>query len=79
MVKGEKRARKKRMIKQIGSLLERAEEHRIKAETQTGNKDTTPGYWISESERFEAQAREKEEILKRLTGKGKEDEEEEEE
>ena len=69
MVKGEKRSRKKRIIKQIESLKERAEEHRTKAETQQGNKDTTPSYWISEAERFEAQAREKEEILKRLEGK----------
>ncbi|MDP3026818.1 MAG: hypothetical protein Q8N63_03855 [Nanoarchaeota archaeon] len=69
MVKGEKRARKKRIIKQIGSLLERAKEHRIKAETEKGNKDTTPAYWIQEAEGFEKQAKEKEEILKKLDKK----------
>lgn len=69
MVKGEKRARKKRLIKRRESLLERAKEHRIKAETENGNKDTTPAYWIQEAERFEEQAKYIDEILKRLDGK----------
>ncbi len=69
MVKREKRARKKRLIKQIESLLERAEEHKIKAETEKGSKDTTPGYWIKEAEGFEEQAKEKEEILEKLDNK----------
>jgi hypothetical protein len=69
MFKGEKKSRKKRVIKQIGSLLKRAEEHRIKAETMPGEKDTTPVYWIEEAERFEQQAKEKEDILKKLDGK----------
>ena len=69
MVKGEKRARKKRLIKQVGSLLKRAEEHRIKAETMPGEKDTTPAYWIEEAKEFEQQAKEKESILKKLDEK----------
>ncbi|MCX6741725.1 MAG: hypothetical protein NTX24_00930 [Candidatus Pacearchaeota archaeon] len=69
MAKGEKRSRKKRVIRQIGSLLKRAEEHRIKAETMPGEKDTTPAYWIEEAERFEQQAKEREDILKRLEKK----------
>jgi len=68
-MKGEKKARKKRLIKKRASLLERAEEHRIKAETEQGRKDTTPGYWIGESERFEEQAKEVDEILEKLDEK----------
>jgi len=71
MVKAEKRARKKRLIKKRESLLERAKEHRIKAETEKGSKDTTIGYWIGEAERFEGQAREVEDILGKLDGKKK--------
>ena len=48
--KREKKARKKRLTKQMKSLLERAKEHRIK--TEKGEKDTTPDYWISEAERL---------------------------
>jgi len=66
MAQKEKKSRKKRLIKQAGSLLKRAKEHRVKAETEKGEKDTTPGYWISEAERFEEQAREKMEMLKKL-------------
>lgn len=50
-------------------MLERAKEHRIKAETEKGEKDTTPAYWIGEAERFEKQAEEKDEILKKLDKK----------
>ena len=69
MVKGEKRARKKRLIKKRDSLLERAKEHRIKAETEKGNKDTTPDYWTKEAEGFEEQAKHIDEILEKLKGK----------
>ncbi|MDO8622988.1 MAG: hypothetical protein Q7R52_01980 [archaeon] len=69
MAQREKKARKKRLTKQMKSLLERAKEHRIKAETEKGKKDTTQGYWISEAERFEEQAKEKEDILKKLDEK----------
>ena len=69
MVKREKRLRKKRLIKQKESLLKRAKEHRIKAETEKGNKDTTPRYWLEEAERFEEQAKEVEDILEKLNKK----------
>ena len=69
MAKGEKRSRKKRLIKQRKSLLERAKEHRIKAETEKGKKDTTPDYWLGEAERFEEQAKEKDEVLEKLDEK----------
>ena len=63
--------REKRLIKQRESLLKRAKEHRIKAETERGNKDTTPEYWLGEAERFEEQAKEVDEILEKLGGKRK--------
>ncbi len=66
MAKKEKSLRKKRLNKQIESLLKRAKEHRIKAETEKGEKDTTPAYWIGEAERFEKQAKEKDEILEKI-------------
>jgi len=66
MVKGEKRARKKRLIKKKESLLKRAKEHRIKAETELGRKDTTQEYWLGEAERFEEQAKDVQEILDKL-------------
>ena len=69
MGKQEKKSRAKRLTKQVGSLLERAKEHRIKAETQKGSKDTTPEYWRKEAENFEKQAKEKEEIIKKLQEK----------
>jgi len=69
MVKGEKRARKKRLIKKRDSLLKRAEEHKIKAETEKGSKDTTYDYWIGEAERFEKQAKEVDDILEKLNEK----------
>ena len=69
MSKKEKKSREKRLIKQRESLLERAREHRIKAETQKGSKDTTPSCWLGEAERFEEQAMEKEDIIKRLQKK----------
>ena len=65
----ERKLRKKRLIKQRESLLERAKEHRIKAETEKGEKDTTPAYWLGEAERFEEQAKEKDEILEKLDKK----------
>jgi len=76
MAKGEKRSGKKRLAKQIESLLKRAKEHRIKAGTQKGEKDTTPAYWTGEAERFEKHAKEKEEMLKKLEGKESEEKEE---
>jgi len=63
--------REKRLKKQEKSLLERAEEHRIKAETEKGRKDTTQEYWLGEAERFEKQAAERLEILKRIRAKKK--------
>ncbi len=69
MAKGEKRARKKRLTKKIESLLKRAEEHRTKVETEKGNKDTTPIYWIKEAKGFEEQAKQAQEMLKKLEGK----------
>jgi len=62
-------SRKKRLIKQKESLLERAQEHRIKAETFMVKKDTLPGYWLGEAERFEKQAKEREELLKKVKKK----------
>ena len=58
--------REKKLIKQRESLLKRAKEHRIKAETEKGTKDTTPSYWLKEAENFEKQAKEKDEILEKL-------------
>ncbi len=46
--------------------MERAKEHRIKAETEPGRKDTTPAYWLGEAERFEEQAKDVQEILDKL-------------
>jgi len=61
--------REKRLKKQEESLLKRAEEHRIKAETEEGEKDTTREYWLGEAERFEEQARERLELLKKRAKK----------
>lgn len=61
--------REKRLIKQRESLLKRAKEHRIKAETGKGEKDTTVAYWLREAERFEEQAKEKDKTLKKLQKK----------
>ena len=69
MTARERKLRKKRLIKQRESLLERAKEHRLKAETEKGRKDTTPDYWLGEAERFEEQAKKKNEILKKLDRK----------
>jgi hypothetical protein len=66
MVKGEKRARKKRLIKKKESLLERAKDHRAKAEKEQGRKDTTPSYWLGEAKRFEEQAEDVQEIIDKL-------------
>ncbi|MBI3623552.1 hypothetical protein HY212_05750 [Candidatus Pacearchaeota archaeon] len=69
MTARDRKLRKKRLIKQRESLLERAKEHRIKAETQRGEKDTTPTYWLGEAKRFEEQAKDKDEMLKKLDKK----------
>jgi len=71
MTARERKLRKKRLIKQKESLLERAKEHRIKAETEKGKKDTTPAYWLGEAERFEEQAMLKSDLLKKLEKKRK--------
>ncbi len=63
--------REKRLKRQEESLLKRAKEHRIKAETEPGNKDTTPSYWLSEAEIYEKQAEERAEMLKKLKEKKK--------
>ena len=69
MPKKEKKARKKRLIKKKKSLLERAKEHRIKAETEKGKKDTTKEYWLGEAKRFEEQAEIAQEFLNKLENK----------
>lgn len=61
--------REKRLKKQEESLLKRAKEHRIKAETEPGKKDTTPAYWLNEAEIYERQAEQRAEILKKLKKK----------
>lgn len=58
--------RKIRLMKQEKGLLEQAKKHRLKLETEKGNKDTTHDYWRAEIERFEKQARKKAEKLERL-------------
>jgi len=58
--------RKKRLMKQIDGLMKQAEKHKEKIETE---KDTTPTYWAGEKERYERQAEERAEILKKLKGK----------
>ena len=63
--------REKKLEKQKESLLQRAEEHRLKAEIMRGNKDTTRAYWLGEAERFEQQARERQGILEKLNRKKK--------
>jgi len=75
MARGEKRARKKRLIKKRESLLERAKEHRLKAETEPGRKDTTREYWLGEAERFEEQAKDVQKMLERLDKAEKENKE----
>ncbi|MBI2047203.1 hypothetical protein HYT26_03510 [Candidatus Pacearchaeota archaeon] len=62
-------SRKKRLIKQIDGLIKQAEKHKEKIETEKGEKDTTPAYWAGEKERYEKQAEERAEILKKLKNK----------
>ena len=59
--------RKKRLIKQEKGLLEQTEKHRKKIEEEIGKKDTTHEYWEKEIRGFEKRARERAEILKKLT------------
>ena len=61
--------REKRLAKQEQSLLKQAEEHKLKAETLKGEKDTTRDYWLGEAERFEKQARDRAKMLKKLREK----------
>jgi len=61
--------REKRREKQERGLLKQAQKHRLRAETEEGRKDTTPDYWLSEADRYEKQARERAEILRKLKGK----------
>lgn len=63
--------REKRLEKQKESLLKRAKEHRIKAETEPGEKDTTQRYWLGEAEIYEKQAQERAELLRKLKKKKK--------
>ena len=63
--------RKKRLIKQKQGLLKQVEKHCIKKQTEKGRKDTTQEYWEKEIERYEGQAKEKAEILKKLAKKKK--------
>jgi len=58
--------RKKRLKKQEKGLLKQAEKHKIKAETEDGEKDTTKEYWLSEAERFELYAKQKKLIFEKL-------------
>lgn len=59
----------KRLEKQEKGLLEQAIKHRIKAETEIGNKDTTRDYWLEEARRFEEQARKRARLIKKLIKK----------
>ena len=61
--------REKRLEKQKESLLKRAKEHRDKAATEPGRKDTTPRYWLNEAEIYERQAEERAELLRKLKKK----------
>ena len=63
--------RKTRLEKQKKGLLEQANKHRIKLETESGNKDTTPEYWEAEIERFKKRAKQREEMLEKLDKKKK--------
>jgi len=67
MAERSKKLRERKLIRQRESLLERAKEHRIKAETEKGGKDTTPDYWRREAERFEEQAGKKVKLIKKLS------------
>lgn len=61
--------REKRLEKQKQSLLKQVEEHKIKLETKSGNKDTTPEYWETEIERFRKRAKQREKMLEKLRKK----------
>jgi len=63
--------REKRLEEQKKSLLKQADKHKIKLETEPGNKDTTPKYWESEMERFKKRAKQREEMLEKLRKKKK--------
>jgi len=69
MGKKEKKARQKRLEKQKKGLLEQADKHKIKLETEPGDKDTTPRYWESEMERLRKRAKQREEMLEKLRKK----------
>ena len=59
-------------MKQERGLLEQAEKHREKIETEAGKKDTTHEYWKREKERFEKRARERKEMLERFEKRARE-------
>ena len=63
--------REKRLEKQRDGLLEQVEKHKIKLETEKGDKDTTPEYWIAEMERFRKRAKQREKMLEKLRSKKK--------
>jgi len=63
--------REKRLEKQKKGLLEQAEKHKTKLETEPGNKDTTQKYWETEIERFRERAKQREEMLEKLRKKKK--------
>jgi hypothetical protein len=63
------RKRKKRLKKQEEGLLEQAQKHLIKTETEIGRKDTTKDYWLGEAERFKKQAEVRAEMLEKLQKK----------
>ena len=61
--------RKKRLMKQIKCLEKQAERHQEFIEAKKGRKDTTPDYWKNEKAEYERQAKEREEILEKLSKK----------
>ena len=63
--------REKILEKQKKGLLEQAEKHKRKLESEPGEKDTTHEYWETEIERFKKRAKEREEMLEKLKRKKK--------
>lgn len=68
-------SREKRLKRQEEGLKKQAEKHRIKVESEKGDKDTTHDYWLGEAERFEERARQRAEMREKLEGKKHEDKE----
>ena len=58
--------RKKRLEKQIKSLNQRSKDHLEKIDSEGSASMVTKDYWLKESKLYEKQAKEKEEMLKKL-------------